>query len=553
MEATLGSDGRVYIKSPFAMKDQVKSLTGSRWSAAKKRWSIPASPPAVVEMIEKFPNIKTDEGVRALALQSAQRADAQSTKVRTDLPPIPTSTDAWEHQRQAYHFVMDAALSGAMLQMGMGTGKSLTVVGLLEGMNAKTAIITCPPKVVRVWPKQFRLHALEPDRWHVIVPPERATVNKRALYVFNELRLARARGQRAVIVINYEAAWREAMSKLLLQEGADVLYMDESHKIKAPGGKASKFMARLGDHCTHRIAGTGTPMPHSPLDVYAQYRVLDPGVYGTSFARFRARYAVMGGFEGRQVVDWVNQDDLAQKFASIAYICSEDVLDLPEMLNIDREFELAPRARRAYGVIDSELILEVENGRITTSNALDKLLKLQQITSGFLKDEDGNIHEVSTDKSEMLAEVLDELPLREPVVVFARFHHDLDRIARICDEQGRSHGEVSGRVRYGDERYGLTVDSTMRDDIDVCIVQEQSGGTGVDLTRACYGIYYSLSYSLGDFDQSLRRILRPGQTRPVRFIHLVAVNTNDRVIYNALESRREVVEAVIEAARRERG
>ena len=35
-------------------------------------------------------------------------------------------------------------------------------------------------------------------------------------------------------------------------------------------------------------------------------------------------------------------------------------------------------------------------------------------------------------------------------------------------------------------------------------------------------VYYSLGFSLGSYEQSLARVHRPGQTRPVEYIHLLA-------------------------------
>jgi SNF2 family DNA or RNA helicase len=86
----------------------------------------------------------------------------------------------------------------------------------------------------------------------------------------------------------------------------------------------------------------------------------------------------------------------------------------------------------------------------------------------------------------------------------------------------------------------------MRPDVDVLGVQIQSGGVGVDLTRTRYCIYYGVGYSLGDYQQSLARVHRPGQTRPVVYNHLVATGTVDEGVYAALDSKRDAVEAVIE-------
>jgi SNF2 family DNA or RNA helicase len=76
-------------------------------------------------------------------------------------------------------------------------------------------------------------------------------------------------------------------------------------------------------------------------------------------------------------------------------------------------------------------------------------------------------------------------------------------------------------------------------------VQIQSGGVGIDCSRAAYAFYYSLGFSLGDYEQSLARLRRPGQTRCVRYYHLVCEGTVDAQVYAALRERRNVIEAVL--------
>ena len=54
------------------------------------------------------------------------------------------------------------------------------------------------------------------------------------------------------------------------------------------------------------------------MDIYAQYRFLDPGIFGTSFARFRQRFAVMGGYGGHQITGYQNESELSDRIYSIA-------------------------------------------------------------------------------------------------------------------------------------------------------------------------------------------------------------------------------------------
>jgi SNF2 family DNA or RNA helicase len=132
---------------------------------------------------------------------------------------------------------------------------------------------------------------------------------------------------------------------------------------------------------------------------------------------------------------------------------------------------------------------------------------------------------------------MDDLPVCEPVVVFCRFRCDLEEVAAACRRLGRSHSELSGvRNSLAEWQSGET---------SVLAVQIQSGGVGIDLTRASYCVYYSLGFSLGDYEQSLARLHRPGQTRCVRYYHLVAKDTVDEIVYESLRKRKEIVDGVL--------
>lgn len=152
---------------------------------------------------------------------------------------------------------------------------------------------------------------------------------------------------------------------------------------------------------------------------------------------------------------------------------------------------------------------------------------------------------VDDGRARLLADTLSlEVPdLEEPVVVHCVFRHDLDVIQQVSKAQGRVYAELSGR-----RRDGLNVDSEMVAGVGVLGCQIQSGGVGIDLTRAAIGIYHSMTPRLGVYDQSKARRNRPGQTRAPRDIHLVAENTVERLVYLALARKRNVVETVQQMA-----
>jgi SNF2 family DNA or RNA helicase len=355
--------------------------------------------------------------------------------------------------------------------------------------------------------------------------------------------LATATGKCLVVTVNYEAVWRSQLAPTIEAVKWSALVLDESHRIKAPGGTASRYLARLAakQPKARRLCLTGTPMPHSPLDLYGQFRFLDQSVYGTSFTRMRARYAECDPRFPGKVRAWRNQDDLAAKLDAHSWrVTADEVLDLPEAIHETIAVELSSKTLRFYRQLESEMVAELEAGTVTASNALTKLLRMQQATGGYCRIDDGGVVPVDgvPSKRHALQDRLEDLHSTEPVVVFCRFRTDLDDVAAVARELGREYAEVSG------ERKDLQ--RWQAGDATILGVQMQSGGVGIDCSRAAYAFYYALGYSLGDYEQSLARLRRPGQTRCVRYYHLVCTGTVDEQVYAALRERRHVVEAVLQ-------
>jgi len=162
----------------------------------------------------------------------------------------------------------------------------------------------------------------------------------------------------------------------------------------------------------------------------------------------------------------------------ITFRVGSDVLDLPPATHVTYYCDLTPEARRVYVDIDTDFVARVIDGTVTVANALVKLLRLQQITGGCVPTDDGTTRRIDSSKQKLLADTLEDIGREEPVVVFGRFHADLDAVHQACEANGYSSMELSGR----------------RDDLrrwqdgeaQVLAVQISAGGVGVDLTRARY-------------------------------------------------------------------
>lgn len=461
-------------------------------------------------------------------------------------PTTGLKTNLWRHQQAGFDAAVDQPAT--LLAMGLGTGKSLTTIALLDAWNAQRILILCPKSVAAAWPGQFRDHLYDAPVVAVLTedqcPKGFDTVAKRVVLA---QRLWEQTSGPLVIVLNYEAAIQPAMSKWLQAQRWDAVIADEAHKLKGYRTATSKTVWRIGKRSRRRVALTGTPMPHSPLDLFGLYRFLDDRIYGVSWLAFRGKYAVTNPHIPQMVVGYRNTEDLMARMATIAYQVDRDVLDLPPAHHITRSCQLGAEGRRVYREMERDFTATLQahaDDPITTtaSTVLVKVLRLMQLASGQFRDDAGDDHIVDTSKKDTFAEILDELPQTEPVVVFCKFRADLDTVRSVCEAQGRGYRELSGRANeLADWQAGGG---------SVIGVQIQAGGAGITLVRAAYCVYFSVGYSLGDYLQSEARCHRPGQDRPVTYVHIETEDTIDQKVSTALRERRDVMESLLEGIRR---
>lgn len=465
-------------------------------------------------------------------------------RITTLGPGRKTPPSMWEHQAGAVGFF--EPLRRAMLACDMGTGKSRMAIESVERSGAQLVLILCPKGVLGVWPRELEKYAARD--WKVGIL-DRGTSKDKAEIVAAGVRNREIRP--LVLVVNYESAWREPLGLTLLRAGFDFVVFDESQRLKSASGKASRFAFKLTHGSSknlpirHRLGLSGTVVHDTPLDLYGQYRALDADVLPRTYTEFKARYCVMSAYIPGKVERFVNLDDLSRRVGRITYQVSADVLKLQAPVHVERFCRLGAEGARVYRELQEELCTELEGGAVTAANAMVKALRLQQVTGGFVRNEAGQDIAVDSSKSELLREVLEDLPSGEPVVVFCRFRHDLTTVKQVALSLRRKAGEFSGETKQLDDWNAGAV--------SVLAVQIQAGGVGIDLTRARYCVYYSVGYSLGDYSQSLARVQRPGQTRQVCYVHLLCERTVDATVYRALRAKREISEVVLEELRASRG
>ena len=447
----------------------------------------------------------------------------------------------WQHQEDAIAWAWDRR--AVLWHHGMGSGKTRTTLEFLlrklDECGWSRTLVCCPKAVIPAWVKQVGLWA---ERIK-IVPLIKGTSQAKEKVLAESLR----DDARTIVVCNYETAWR---IKTLEKTKWDFLVWDEIHRLKSASGVTSRWAARVRtkNPAAVAIGLTGTLIPHSVLDLQPTYRALeapDCPTFGQSYTLHKARYAVFSNGPQKFVVGYRNLPDAHAKVAATSHhVRSQDVLDLPPIQFLDVPVELTPAEAKLYYEVEKEFCAVCEQGQVTPKNALEQLLRLQQITGGYVRFDDTNVARKIGEhpaKGATLRDMLEDLPANEPVVTFCRFKSDLAEARAAFESLGRSVSELSGSANQ--------LADWQRGDTTGLVVQIQSGGIGIDLTRASYCVFVSLGYSLAEYEQAVARLHRPGQERRTLIYHLIATingrSTVDGRVYEALRERKDVVDSII--------
>lgn len=447
---------------------------------------------------------------------------------------------------------LNGAGKGFGLLFEMGCGKTLTAIAI-AGAGYKMGhlhrvLIVAPTSVVPVWPREFNDYAAFPYTCRSLLGDK-----QHRLKALDDL--TRFPGPHLkVAVINYESTWRDGIFEALQKYEADLIIADESQRIKTHDAAQSKAMHILGDAAPYKLILSGTPVQNEAVDLYSQYRFLDPTVFGTNFYTFRNRYCEMGGFNRRQIVAYRDLDVLIRKEYSVAYrITKAEALDLPEQTFEDRVVSLAPKDMNTYNQLRRNSFTELANGQtITATTVLTKLLRLQQFTGGFLPSDDSSVPQlVSRAKLDALEDILRDyvVEARKKLVIFARFIpevHEIERLAgKILKPARMQYVSIYGEIPK--EKRGPIVDQFQADPATtVFIGQIDTAGTGITLTAADTVVYYSVNFNFATYSQSLSRIHRISQRNKCLYIHLLAEKTIDSLILKALRKKEDLAKTIVD-------
>ena len=439
--------------------------------------------------------------------------------------------------------------------MEMGTGKTKVLIDNVAMLYDKGKIdgvlIIAPKGVVKTWYEQ-ELPTHLPDHIEnvsVLWQPNITKTQQEKLDSLFEIDSALH-----ILVMNVEALSTDKGVKFatkFINSHKTLMAIDESTTIKTPTARRTKNIIKMGVNAKYKRIMTGSPITKNPLDLYTQCEFLDPWLLDfSSYYAFRNRYAEMKTMHvhGRsiQVVDkFQNLGELSDTVKQFSYrVLKEDCLDLPPKVFIKRHIALTADQQRIYKQMKDQA-LAVLNGKVTTTmTVLTQLMRLHQITCGYVTADDGTTQQVESNRLNELMSILEDTEGK--VIIWANYQLS---VGEIIQKIIKVYGPDS-YVHY----YGLTPQEDRQDYIRkfqndpkcrFIIGTPQTGGYGITLTQANTVIYYSNGYDLEKRLQSEDRAHRIGQKKTVTYIDLICEDTIDEKIVKALRDKINIASEVM--------
>lgn len=464
----------------------------------------------------------------------------------------------------------------------MGTGKSTEAVAWLRAKynmarEVTRTLIVSPCATLYNWQNEININAPVKVRDEVLVPYMRT---KRTKYSLVERARLIDEGKK-IIIVNPEVFDDKVMVDALRKFAPVNVIIDEVDGFKKPalsskkaaGGSKTEKPTRLGslvsvtDRAENRAIMTGTLILNGYLDIWAQWRILDRGAsLGSNFFVFRERYFVdknLGMLRGSEKAknayfpNWQPRPGIEEQLTSIinakaSRITKKECLDLPDLVEVIRHVELGPDQEKAYRDIEKQLVAEISGGTCAVTNALTKLMRLDQILAGFMpiivedgaEDVKAQYFFKKNPRMDELKKLLVELTPAHKVIVWVTYAGIYPRMRELFDELKLEYAEITGESK---DHHGNNERFQTDPNCRIMMSNPKAGGIGINMTSSSYSVYYSFNHSRREREQSKARNHRSGSEIHEKITHvtLVCEESHQPAILGALARKEQFSENIL--------
>lgn len=541
--------GRFLLDSPPWMVNIMRAIPNRRWDGRAKLWTAPGIRANV-------------DHIRA-NLKEATFTEVAAKYISAYVPVKPVAnnvfpswykfkTEPYKHQVEALNKIYSLRTAG--LFMDMRTGKTKVVIDSHVAMRMEglinSVLLICPLSIRKNWLREINTHSpIEIDVYLLDTSkPKKFEEWYNTPHDFKWL-IVGVESLAAGSAINYAKKFLNSSIKASC-------VVDESSKIKTHSANRSKNCVSLGRMAEYRTIMTGTPIANGPLDLYMQFEFLDPDIIGVGdFYSFRNRYAVMGGYESREVVGYQHLDELVEIVSPFVFqVRQKDVLEIPDKIKMVRTVIMTAEQEKMYKQMKRHKVARSGDKQLIVQHALEHTLRLQEIAGGTITYEIQNPEprgpKVRREKIPGKNAKIEELmqvtrDYDGQTIVWCAYRNEIDWVVEaLRNEYGAGqvveiHGDVDENQR------DINVNELFQGGkVRFIVGNAATGGMGLTMSKAMVEIYYSNTFNFIDREQSEERATGLNKPKGVVVVDLITEGTVDELVYEALSNKKDVSEFV---------
>lgn len=441
-----------------------------------------------------------------------------------------------DYQCYAIHYIEEHETCAVFLDMGLGkTSITLTAVQhLLEVGVVKKVLVVAPLRVAQsTWPDEIA-------KWDHL-----ATLSFAVAVGTPKVREAALRQNAAVTIINREnIEW--LVKKLGSRFDYDMVVIDELSSFKSWKAKRTRALLSVRPRIRRIVGLTGTPSPNGLMDLFSEFRILDMGKrLGRFIGQYRNAYFTPDKRCGDIIYSYKPlpgaEERIYQRISDITISMSAaDHLPMPKFVSTELPVKLSKKERESYDRFCHDLVLPLKGGEVTAGNAAVFAGKLVQLANGAVYTDAGTIAKIHDRKLDALEDIIEGMN-GKPLLVAYWFKHDLERIEKRLTNRGIAFEEI---------KTAASIAKWNRGEISVGLIHPASAGHGLNLQAGGSTLaWFGLCWSLELYQQMNARLYRQGQKSTVVVTHIVAEDTIDEHILQALKQKDKTQSALIRAVK----
>lgn len=466
-------------------------------------------------------------------------------------PEFKSPIEGYGHQKRAIEKIGD--LPYCALFMGTGTGKTKvaldkSVKHYCDGDIDAIVVITLKG-VHSQWVQEQIPEHVDPSIPRIchIWKGMKTVTEKRQFEFFLKQEVLQ------ILSINFDAfrgdkAYNLMKRFLSRHRGRVMVMLDESQEIATFDSERSRTVQEFGTLVKFKMIMSGTPIPKNLVNEWSQFLFLSEDIIGHKYVTaFRKEYCEMGGFEDNQVVGHKNLERFNQLTAPYIFrVTKESELDLPPKVYTKEVFEMHPDQLKHYESLRKNFLSKMETGEVATiANAAVLITRLQQVSCGYLVDEDGTYHDLPNTRLEALKRIDNRIDGKK--IVWAHYNRDVEMLGEYFKKRCVKY---VGATSSADRDYAKAAFMDPDSGVDIFLSNPAAGGTGLNLQGECAtAIYYTNSFNAVHRWQSEDRIHRIGTYKTITYVDLVAQKSVDYKILANLKKKKDFQEFVLDDLR----